>query len=243
MKESGIGLTEVLIALLLSSLIMLALAQMYLGCKRQFQVTENRLAEAFDLQWISALLRDSIHQAGFTPCRSLDDLEHDQKQIPPALSIEEAPREGIATRRMAMHFNRVLEFQSASQLIVSNDVAIRLRQPLIIADCYHAEVAMPEVLRSSRQLQYVTLQKPLRYDYSGSAWLGEWIDEKWYIKRNRQKQKTFYYQEQHRSEELTSLVHTLTIRKHQTDHRPWISIVLGLEGKGEHELIVGMRNA
>lgn len=243
MKIAGMSLVEILVALLLSSLIMLSLAQMYLGCKRRFQIAEVQLAEAFDLQWVSTLLRESVRQAGFTPCLGLDQLEHDQKQIPPALSIENPPLQGISIHRMAMHFNKVLEFQSSTQLLVSADIPIHLNQPLIIADCYHAEICMPEDLRKVGKLQVLSLQKPLHYDYFGSTWLGEWIDEKWFIKANQHKKKTLFYQQQQRSQELTPLIHSLTATKHQLPDQQWLNLILGLDSGLKRALVIRMPNA
>jgi hypothetical protein len=240
-KQRGIGLTEVLVGLLLSSLIMLSLSQMYLGCKKQYQLMQDKLAEAFDVQWVSMLLRNSISQAGFTPCLRLDNLIRDQKQIPKSLIIENPPFQGISIRKMAIPFNQVIKFQSPTRLIVSKNTPIRLHHALIIADCYHAEIAIPESVRVVGQEQYLTLKKSLSFDYLGSIYLGEWINEKWYIKINASNQKSLFYQTS-RSEELSPLIHSLQFTEHQAEDKHWIKVELILDKDKKSELIVRMRN-
>lgn len=242
MKQTGISLTELLVGLLLSSFIMLSLAQTYLGCKKHFNSIEAQLAEAFDIEWTSALLRESIRQAGFTPCSSLDNLQHNQ-DILPAIKIENFPKQSLSLRRMTMYFNKVIEFQSSTQLIVSKGNNIHANQKIIIADCYHAEINTAEEIRQIGQAQHIRLQRPLAYDYLGTAYLGEWIDEKWFIKSNKLKQNSLYYQQGSHSEELSSLIHSLDLREYKNGSKRLLRIKLGLD-KGRHqELVVGLRNA
>lgn len=245
-SQSGIGLSEVLISLFLASIIMTTLMQLYLCNKRQYIEAQELLAANFDLQWISDLLSDSIRRAGFTPCLGIDQLDsldrRDFKKAIPGIKVEQQPRQLIQINRMSEIFTEVIEIQTPTKLVVSNAVLLKAQRPVLISDCEHAEVHQILTVDKLVRGYLVTLTKPLMYSYEPAAYMGEWFEEKWFIKSNAKKDKTLHYK-LFQTEELTPLVHSLQINRLRVHEKQLVEIVMGLENDKTHQLVVAVRGS
>ena len=73
-KQRGVGLPEVMISLLLASLIITALMNHYINVKQHYFHLQSVMDETMELQLVADFMRDSIRQAGFTPCVSVEHL-------------------------------------------------------------------------------------------------------------------------------------------------------------------------
>lgn len=164
-KQAGLSLTEVLISLFLTSVIITTLFQLYLGSKRQYVEIEKILTTRFDLQWVSDLLSDSIRRAGFTPCLGIDRLQvidrrNHQNKIQ-ALQIGNQPNQFIQVNRMNEHFTKIVKIQGATRILVQNPVSFHKKRPVLIADCEHAEVQELLEIEQQAENSLITLNKPL----------------------------------------------------------------------------------
>lgn len=236
----GFGLLDVLISLFLSTLILTLLTQFYLGNKRQYLIAQDRLASQFDVQWVSDLLSDNIRRAGFTPCLGVDQLAITDRRNPSrvlnGMIISPPPEQAIQINRMSEIFSNVLAIQNPTQLRVSSTALIDEKHPVMIADCNHAEVHQIALYEPQANSTLITLAEPLHYHYRDQAYMGEWLEEKWFIKKNTRGVKALYYRAI-QTEEITPLIHSLHIK----EDRRLLDVVLGLDQEKTHAFSVVIR--
>jgi prepilin-type N-terminal cleavage/methylation domain-containing protein len=245
-KQSGFSLSEMLISLFLSSLLATLLMQFYLSSKRQYSEIEAILSADFDLRWVNDLLADTIRRSGFTPCVGIDKLHlmdrRDDKRGGQAIQIENYPQQFIQINRMSEHFSSVLRILSPTQIRVSALASFHERHPLLIADCEHAEIHHAFRIERNRDSALIYLAKPLRFTYASTAYIGEFLEERWFIKRNKQGKNALYYRLVH-TEEITPLVHSLKIHQHKAQGKPFIEMIMGLSAGKTHKLQVAVRGS
>ncbi|KTD53787.1 hypothetical protein Lsan_4197 [Legionella santicrucis] len=245
-KQGGMSLSEVLISLFLASVIMTTLIQFYLESKHQYLEIEKILESDFDVQWVGDLLSDSIRRAGFTPCLGLDQLNvidhrNYQNNIH-ALKVENHPSQFIQVSRMKESFAKLIKIESPTTLLVQHLVALNEKRPLLIADCNHAEIHELMGINQQANETRIILKKPLIYFYETSAYVGEFLEERWFIKKNAKRQNTLYYQWV-QTEEVTSLVHSLSIKKQFIQNKQFLEVTLGLEDDKTHKIMITVRGS
>ncbi|MFI4918818.1 MAG: PilW family protein [Legionellales bacterium] len=246
-RQLGFSLSEILISLFLSGIIMTMLIQFYLNSKHQYLKTQKLLVKSFDVQWASALLADSIRRAGFTPCVGIDQLTRvdgrDVSQTISGLIVQNQPHAFIKVSRMSEVFSPVLTIQGLNQLTVPQGILFHQQRPLLIADCIHAEVLQIQRIDKSDFGSYlITLTKPLVFSYTTPAYVGEWLEEKWFIKNNSSKASALYYKSV-QTEELTPLIHSLTIKEQTAQGRRLLAISMGLDEDKTHQMVVAVRGS
>lgn len=245
-KQSGFGLSEILISLFLASIILTSLTQLYLNNKRLYIESQKILEVNFEIQWVSDLLTDSIRKAGFTPCLGIDQLQTiDRRQSGNPLweiKSEQGAGQSIQINRMSETFAEHVYFQSPSELYISDPVELNEHRSLIISDCEHAEVHHILKVDKLAQGQLVTLSKPLMYSYTNTAYAGEWLEERWIVKRNSHGINTLHYQ-LIQTEEISSLIHSLFIKEQQIHGKRYFTLVMGLDKEKAHEVNAVVRGS
>ncbi len=231
-RQQGIGLPEVLISLLLSSLIMSALVNQYVRAKQHYQHRRTAIEQAFELQLVTDLVRDSIRRAGFTPCSGINHLitvdNRNHHENIPAFSVTEDKHSSLTVNRMNEYFEEVLMQLNPTQLLVTDLHVVNRDRPLLIADCFHAEVHTVSKVKHTDDGQIITLTQPLSFIYQRQIYVGEWIEERYYIHAFQQGKSSLFYQRQH-SDELTADVHTMAVQVKQQNNRTLLQIDLGLD--------------
>ncbi|MBL7479453.1 PilW family protein [Legionella bononiensis] len=245
-RQIGFSLSEVLISLFLTSIILSTLIHMYLSTKRQYLEFQNLLEKRFELQWVTDLLTDSIRRAGFTPCLGIEQLQTvDMRKVGQTLwgiKSENQSRPSIRINRMSDVFSENVSFLSPTELVVSSPVVVNERRPLVIADCTHAEVHQILKVEQTTDGQLITLAKPRMYTYENSVYAGEWLEEQWFIKPNAQHIDTLHYQ-LGQTEELSPYIQSLFTTQQSIHGKKIVKIKMGLEHDKTHELIVVVRGA
>jgi hypothetical protein len=243
-RQSGISLSEVLIGLALASLIMSMLMQFYLSSKRQYLEAEEILSRNFDVHWVGELLSDSIRRAGFTPCVSIEQLTLEDRRPKRAvirtLAIDNHFPQSIYINRMSEHFSQVLRVQSSAQLVVSSTASFKEKRAVMIADCEHAEVQQVVAAEAFSGGTLLTLARPLLFSYSTSAYVGEFLEERWFIKKNNRDKDALYYRAT-QTEELSSLIHSLQIHLQKVHGRSFVEVNMGLAEGKSLKLMVAVR--
>lgn len=238
--QRGLSLSEVLISLFLTSLIISALTQFYLSNKRQYIEAQQILDKNFDLQWVGDLLSDSFRRVGFTPCLSVNQLTtKDMRDFSDHLSgfkSTNSPRQLVQINRMSEHFSKVLAISGATRILISRQVTLNPQHPVIIADCRHAEVHQILQIDTLDQKTLVTLNRPLFYSYESETYIGEWLEEQWFIKQNKTGANALYYSLYH-TEEITPLVHSM----HVEYDKHLIKVRMGLDQGVIKQLMVAVR--
>jgi hypothetical protein len=241
-KQLGVSLSEILISLFLSSMIITLLMQFYLSSKQQYSEAQEILATNFDLHWVGVLLSDSVRRAGFTPCLGVDQLEvldhRAAGTVIQGLKILNQPQQSIYINRMSEHFAKVKSISSRTELIMSEAVVFPKNRPVLIADCTHAEVHQIANFGHSR----LSLEKPLLFDYTTPTYIGELIEERWFIKTNKKGEKSLYYH-LGQTEEVTSLVHSLVVENHHRQGKPLLKVIMGLAHGKTYELWMAVRGS
>lgn len=230
-NQMGLGLPELLIALLLSSFIMTGLMHHYLATKRQYRAIQQKLERRMDLQLVINLMRESTRQAGFTPCLRVDHLiTSDQRsKSRPLVAIDYGlnPRSWLRFSRMSEHFDTVLDRINSIQLLTTPALELYRDQSILIADCYHAEVQKISKIERTSKGQVLTLTKPLAFQYHPPIYIGEWLEETYFIRRGHNGENALFYHYQH-TEELTIAVHELLARLIKHKEHTLLQVILSI---------------
>lgn len=235
-KQIGLSLSELLISLFLASLLSTILMQAYLLNKRHYFTLQQALAENFDLLWVEDLLKDSIRRAGFTPCVGVEQLQSiDRRTIKKKFSGKniEIKNQELQINRMDEHFGRLVSVLSKQEIVVSAELSLRVGQSLLMADCQHAEVHQIIQKKKLPQGFLLTLDTPVFFTYPSLSYVGQWLEERWFIKKNQEGIDALYYQQAH-SEELTPLIHSMIIKSKTRYGKKQIDMVWSLDKKMHH---------
>ncbi len=213
-KQQGVSLVELMISALLASLLLALVLQQYLVSKRQYLRLYARLEQDIELQTINDLLRDSIRKAGFTPCRGINSLQsidrRNGKTALAAVATSVGKRDGLAITRMSEDFTTVMRRLNPKQLLLRSNVHFAAQQVILIADCYHAEVQPVLDARKTSAGTILTLSNNLAFDYIDPIYLGEWLEEAFFIQKNQQGKSALFYQFK-RPEELSDQIVKLIV--------------------------------
>lgn len=241
--QRGMSLSEVLIGLFLSSLIIIITTQFYLSSKKQYLEAEEILSKNFDVQWVIDLLSDSIRRAGFTPCLGVDQLiaidRRKKDERIEGLKVRNPPQQLIHISRMAEQFSQVKQIKNTTEILVEYS-SFNIKRPLLIADCEHAEVHNIQYISVQHDNVLLTLAEPLKFHYSDLAYVGEFLNEEWLIKKNIKNESALYYHSQH-IEEVTPLITSLHSDLKQSQGKHLVKIIMGLSDASNQELSVMMR--
>lgn len=244
--QSGFGLTEILVSLFLSTIIITSLIQLYLNVKHQYFEFQKVLEVHLEVQWITDLLTDSIRRAGFTPCYGVDHLASmDMRHFGTSLrgiKWVQSSGQSLQINRMSEIFSESISFRSPTELMVSSPVVFNTHRSLIVADCHHAEVHQILKVDKLAKGQIITLATPMLYSYDEAAFVGEWIEEQWMIKRNAGGVNTLHYHSM-QTEELSALIHSLSVYRELIDGRQYIKINMSLDKNQTHEFSVMVRSS
>lgn len=203
------SLTELMLSLFIAGMISTILIQTYVLNKAQFKRLHQALEFEFDIQWIQDLLAQSIRSAGFTPCLSVDYLTiTDTRSKPKAISsiTFNETNQSLHVSKMSEYFTKVNKRRNELQVIISSDLGLTKDQPIMIADCTHAEIHDLAQVRKTAQGGLLTLKQPLQTQFNSETYIGLWIEEKWFIKNNAKGEGAFYFHQNH-SEELSSSIY------------------------------------
>lgn len=234
--QHGFGLIELCISLLLVSCIMSGLMQHYLQVKRQYQLTQTTIEEAVELQSVGEWIRMSVRKAGFTPCMAIPQLgtidQRNGKTNLTALNVSEGV---LQINRMSDDFVTLSSLPTQGDLHIPSHHLFQYDHPLLIADCYHAEVQQVAAIYQTTYGQWIKLNKPLAFRYQAPIYIGQWLEESFFISRNKGGVHSLAYK-LHHTEELTPLVHSMTIDKQQHAGHTFVHIIFGLTDGRLHEV-------
>jgi hypothetical protein len=222
--QKGIGLPEILIALLLASVTTLAFVRHYLNTKKHYLFMQTTLDQSIELQLVTDMIRNAARRAGFTPCLGIDHLI--------SIEIGSDGTQVIKINRMSEYFETLIQIRSQNELQITKNKIMHRDQPILIADCYHAEVQTIKQIRQSAHDQTLSLTQPLAFSYHPPIYVGAWLEESYFTHNNQNQKKALFYHAQH-TEELTPIVTHLTAHLEQHQGLSLLQVLLGLK-KGKH---------
>ncbi|MFA5959290.1 MAG: prepilin-type N-terminal cleavage/methylation domain-containing protein [Tatlockia sp.] len=235
-EQQGMGLVELLISLFIGSLVLSLLMHQYLLGKTHYVQTNAQIEETVDLHMVSSFMRNSLRNAGFTPCRGISSLQtEDTRNGKSHLSAVESKGQSLSLNRMSGEFSTVIQQLSPNELLLRTFLPLKSAQNILIADCFHAEVQPLPRIQKTAGGAYLTLNKKLRFEYQPPIYVGEWIEEQFFIQKNSQGNPALFYH-QKRSEELTETIRSLEpeISRHKGGAR--VTLKLGLK-QGTYQVI------
>lgn len=231
-KQLGISLTELLVSLFSSSLLILILMNQYLSVKHHYQHMVKSLDKHLDMQQIIDLMRDVARQAGFTPCMGLDYLATlDTRSSPKALQALEIHL-GFQSNHMNKHYNLLLQQQSLTQWTTTLNVPLSSKKTVLISDCVHAEVHDIEKVNIKKNHQEIEFTRPLAYHYIPPVFIGEWVEEQFFVRSN-----ILYYRSTS-TESLSTAVQAMSV----SFNPPLLQVNLRLDAKQSIKFETALRN-
>jgi prepilin-type N-terminal cleavage/methylation domain-containing protein len=243
-KQKGFGLLELLIGLFIASILLTSLFQFYLTAKARYVKTEAILSTSLDVAWIRDMLADSIRRAGFTPCLGINQLivkdRRESAKTISALITSNAPEQFIQVNRMSEHFSSVVSIKSPGLIYLQPSLVLKEQKPVLICDCIHAEVHTVLKVKQLSTGTLIQLSKPLLYSYSSAPYLGAWLEEKWFIHKKANNKSALYYQLVQK-EELSPIVHSMNVERHDSGGKRIVKLGLGLDENKIHQVTVAVR--
>lgn len=177
------GLTEILVSLFLASLIMTALMNHYIKTKQHYVHLQGAIEDDTNMQLVADFMRNSIRQAGFTPCLGIERLitidKRDGHDHLKALEIHD--QAALLINRMSPYFDTILTISNSTQLLATHTKKLHSSHPILIADCTHAEVQNVVRVIQIPAGQLVTLSQPLSFEYTPPIYIGEWLEEQFFV--------------------------------------------------------------
>lgn len=230
--QQGFTLVELMVGMFLSTIIATTVLNLYFYVKRNYLQAQELISTHYDLSLVKTMILRSVHQAGYTPCISLDQLDvYDQRsyqnKVLVPLSFINEPSGMLRINRMSEHFNEVKNIMTAYEIDLVEKRKFKPGYPLMIADCRHAEI----ITQYQQYKNKIILKHPLKFAYEGSISLGEYFEERWFIQGSRNKNPSLYYYRTHK-EELTPVINSLKIS--QVSTLPAKTLIIDLFwGKGK----------
>lgn len=231
-KQKGLTLVELLISLVLSCLLMAAMMQMFVSSKSNYEAIQQVLEAGFEQQQIIELLRDSTRRAGFAPCVGLEHLRvadrRSGKKWVKALSMQQ---QTLQFSYMSSDFLPVKKMADPFNVLTEGYLDFKVNHPLLIADCFYAEIH--NVIHSQKQGTglAVTLAEALLFPFSDPVYIGNFIDERFYTGLDHKGNAALFYDANH-AELLSTHIKELTTSLHK--HLLQITLV---PDKGDAELL------
>lgn len=228
-RQCGLSLLELMVALISSSLLLMVLINQYIGVKRHYLSMEKTLETSLDLQLVTDLIRDSARKAGFTPCLRIENLASmDTRNGKQQLLSIEMTNSGFKSNHMSDYFGLIMKQVSPTYLSITRDTPVSLKKPVLIADCYHAEVHNVRSIQTGQENVDISLEQPLQYTYVPPIYIGEWLEERFYVPQG---QSTLYYQLNHHADALSRAVKALDVLLTTHHGKQVLKVTLSLENE------------
>lgn len=239
-RSAGVSLSEVLISLACSSFLIVIVMHQYLSVKFNYQQISLNLERAFEMQLISDFMRETLRQAGFTPCLGIEHLvTSDTRESLKKLHAIElgSPHEGggFQVNYMSPLYDELVKQASLTEWLATETHPIRSNKPVLISDCTHAEVHLIKSVRREDGLQRVFFERPLNAVFVPPIYIGEWIEERFSTKTG-----TLYYETLHR-EALSDAVTHLAVSVSSNRLEPVVHVGLSLDNQQQVNLDTAIR--
>lgn len=233
--QCGFSMAEVCISLFIGAFLLTGLVSTYTQSRLHYQQNQIWVDQQMELLWVNQLLVNAIHQAGFTPCARLNQL----KTAAGIKAIETLGMNGSGLKlaRMSETFTQVRSIEAAQRLHLGEPGHFKVSRPILVADCWHAEVQGLAAVEKKGGEQILTLRNPLVFNYQQPVYVGEWLEESWFVKASSATQSVLYYQRD-KPEPLSSLLNYFTVNL----KRNRLEFSLGSSAEQSINTMVWLRN-
>ena len=216
-----------LVALLLASLLSTITLRHYMSAKRQYLLVQSAIEENNALLEVITHIREGVRKAGFTPCLTLAHLEVlDRRNESHKIFPFKIDGPSLEINRMSDYFETVIEQNNASTRLVTRTRPINLGNPVIIADCRHAEVLNITKVQRAREGQMISFAKSLIFTYHSPVYVGEWLEERFFMKTAHSGKNVLMYHNHH-TDVLTDSIQSLFIEAKTVSYHTVLRVRLG----------------
>ncbi len=227
----GASFVELFVAIFLSSLLIVLM--LHEQMRYTLVIKKLRQTIVLDAQWayVSALLRQHLHMAGYTPCGSLRHLITMDRRTGHALkplvfSTALAPR--LSLYHMSLPVREVEVLDSAHTLTLQEPLGVRAAV-ILLSDCYHAEVHTVD----SIQGRVLRVKEPWLYTYHAPMFLGVFSEE-WF-------EVTPKHGLMMQHDELWPIVEGMSFEERTLHHQTRLTVHLKLPHGEEKSITSGLR--
>ncbi len=241
-REQGLSILECMLGLTLALSLLTLLMQQYLQIKQQTYSMAQTMLQASRLQMVVDLLRGSGHQAGFTPCLPIGYLysfDHRSRRRLQAVELSRQDPFTLTYYRMSSGFVSLSPSLGQHEFFLLNKLRPHPKQPVIIADCQHAEV-LDAYQIGPHSIQF---SQALHYTYHPPIYLGEWLKESFYIAVNHNGQNSLFYQQNQHVDELMSDLQGISGYLEISQQKRWLHLNLDLGHGNAVPLLIRMVHA
>lgn len=230
-QYAGVGLIEWMLVLLLSSCVVMLLLHQMIVTKKQEMMTTDVLAKAYDLNMISELMKNSIRQAGYTPCAVIEKLDHrdhvhaDERLR--AFTLNPEGHDALTVNSMTQPIARVEALVSQSEIRIQGRHHFSPDDLVMIADCFHAEVVRLKTVKFAWGESFLTLNTALSFSYTNPFYVGIWESQHFFMKKNAEGLRRLYFQQKH-AEVLSEWIDGMTVSQVMLKKARLIQIIFQL---------------
>lgn len=243
-KENGFSLIELVVSLFVASLLITLIMQQYLIAKGQFKKMQLLMEQAIELEMVMDLIRDSVRRGGYTPCQGISSLESIDRRTNKiklaAIETKTGKDNYLQINRMNEYYSTLIKQLSPTQLLVKSNISYENQQAILISDCYHAEVQESLEARKTAAGTIITLKKPLAFNYASPVYLGEWIEEKFFMKKNKKGHNSLFYKKNH-VDELSDFINLNSVDLNSLQGKSLVKLNLETEFLKSQHLVTRVR--
>lgn len=185
----GHSLIELIIALLLGSVLLLIVINIYINCVQSFRWQQQLRRIQFIATDVNDYLRAVKPQVGVAGCQAItNSLSYFGR---PDWSLSQETQlagtdHQLTLRYMQMPYQTLFKQMDPHHLVVDKQYKVKNHQAYLIADCEHAEIFEPIKTITRAHDLLVLIDRPLQFTYRNNARVGRLIKETIFLaKTNR----------------------------------------------------------
>lgn len=244
--QQGLSLIELMISMVLAVGMMTLMIQVYVQVRQHFHTAQMSINQTSRMQIVLSFIRQSVQKSGFTPCGPLNHLVTKDRRSGQVLETIEAStlaKGAYTLHGMYEQFGQVEAIQDQRYLRASSVQGLSDQYPLIIADCQHAEVHEAYKILFRKDHIEIALTQPLAYAYVEPIYIGEWVEDSFVVKDNRQGIRALSYHRHHHSEELMIGVQALDYHLEKIAGKTLVHLIVTMNKESPYMMDVRVHNS
>jgi len=186
---SGLMLTDVMLAIILSLLLLSILFELYLAAHKSLKQQHDFLDMQDNAAAVINALSNEIREAGYIGCPRLDDNFHVISHLPWIISQTNrlvGTEAGELTVRHAGQPVSLISLSADHDVITTdNSRHFSGSDVLLVSDCKHAELVIAEKVNAGKKTQKIKLAQALQYAYEPPAEVSKLIQNTFYLARKK----------------------------------------------------------
>jgi hypothetical protein len=199
-SENGFSFIEILLSLLIAMLLTNFMIQLYIVAFKQEYFLREKIAIEEKAKFIEFMLTREIQTAGFCGCNRFNNIDinfHIKKNYFPFSPIKifskdnhpfgkniHPESDSLVLEGMSNKIFDILVIMKKTIKVGFQDV-LKSEEPLMISDCNHADILIPDEIQYQKNTQIIKFNEKLNYDYKAS--IGKLIVTAFFIEKTRRK--------------------------------------------------------